>query len=79
MSGPRAEIEPDLALLERRNLRDLGGLPTRDHGHEVAPRGFFRSSAACRFEADEQRALSRLKPRSAIDLRMRAQLLTRQR
>jgi protein-tyrosine phosphatase len=35
----------------------------------VTPGRFFRSSAPCRFAADEQRALTRLKLRSAIDLR----------
>jgi protein-tyrosine phosphatase len=55
-------------LFGRRNLRDLGGLPTRD-GLVVRPGRFFRSSALARFDSDEQRALNALRLHTVIDLR----------
>jgi len=71
MSGARLpeELDADTILLERGNLRDLGGLPTRRGGLVVAPRRFFRSSAPGRFDPAQQRALNRMNLRSAIDLR----------
>lgn len=63
---------PD-ALLQHRNLRDLGGLATRRRGSVVAPGRFFRSSSPSRFELEEQRALSSLGLRSIVDLRTSAE------
>jgi protein-tyrosine phosphatase len=60
------------ALLQRRNLRDLGGLPARD-GLVIAPRRLFRSSAPSHFDADERRELGSLGLRCAIDLRTTAE------
>jgi protein-tyrosine phosphatase len=55
-------------ILQRRNLRDLGGLRARD-GLVVAPGRLFRSSAPSHFEASERRELGLLGVRCAIDLR----------
>jgi protein-tyrosine phosphatase len=60
-------------LLWRRNLRDLGGLPTQD-GLVVSLRRLFRSSSPSLFDAEEQRELLSLNLRGAIDLRTSAEL-----
>jgi len=61
--------ERDLALLGIRNLRDLGGLPTRG-GASIAAGRIFRGSAPSRFECHEREAIGRLNLRSVFDLRM---------
>jgi len=63
------EMGAGLALLRGRNLRDLGGLPTRELGLVIKPRCFFRGSTPSGFALDEWRALTSLNLRSAIDLR----------
>jgi protein-tyrosine phosphatase len=60
------------ALLERRNLRDLGGLPTRD-GLVVVAGHLFRSSSPSHFDADERRELGSLGLCTVIDLRTTAE------
>ena len=74
MDGLLAEAPRDTArtLLQRRNLRDLGGLPTRN-GLVVRPRRLFRSSSPALFNKDEQRELLSLELRGAIDLRTTAE------
>lgn len=52
-----------------RNLRDLGGLATRNGELVVRPCRLFRSSSPAGFAVDEQRALAALALRSAVDLR----------
>jgi len=71
MSGERLpdDTDSDAVLLGRGNLRDLGGLRTRCGRLVVAPRRFFRSSAPSRFDLEQQRALTRMNLRIAIDLR----------
>lgn len=70
----REETTISVASLVRRNLRDLGGLPTRKPGVVVKRGHLFRSSALSAFEPDEQRALVSLKISRAIDLRTRAEV-----
>lgn len=60
--------------LVKRNLRDLGGLPTREPGVFVKPGHFFRSSALSAFDLDEHRALVALDLGRAIDLRTHGEL-----
>jgi protein-tyrosine phosphatase len=59
-------------MQRQRNLRDLGGPPTRN-GLVVAMRRLFRSSSPSHFDADEQRELVSLGLRCAIDLRTTAE------
>ena len=65
---------PNVTLLRSRNFRDLGGLPTRGLGLCVRPACLFRSSVPSAFEPDQWRALTSLKVRTAIDLRMDAEV-----
>jgi protein-tyrosine phosphatase len=60
--------------LRHRNLRDLGGLPTRDPTLVVRSGRFFRSSSPSRFDADEQRALGSLELQNLVDLRTTAEV-----
>ncbi|MCE9605474.1 MAG: tyrosine-protein phosphatase [Planctomycetia bacterium] len=64
-----AAHDDETSLLRLRNLRDLGGLPTRTSKLVVRPRCFFRSSSPSRFTPAEQRALASLRLRCVIDLR----------
>ena len=61
--------ETHAAVLKQRNLRDLGGLPTRDPSLVVHPGRFFRSSSPSGFNSDERRAFAALSPRLTVDLR----------
>jgi protein-tyrosine phosphatase len=56
------------ALIHLRNLRDVGGLLTRD-GLVVGSSRLYRSSSPSLFTATEQQALASLALRTAIDLR----------
>lgn len=55
--------------LRRRNFRDLGELPTRTTSVVVRSGYFHRSSAPTHFNVDEQRVLTSLGLRRALDLR----------
>jgi protein-tyrosine phosphatase len=63
-----------VTALRRRNFRDLGGLPTRTAGVVVRSGYFHRSSALTHFNVDEQRALTSLGLRRALDLRSSAEV-----
>jgi protein-tyrosine phosphatase len=71
-SAAEAIASPDgnrCELQRLRNLRDLGGLPTRSGEQMVKPRSVFRSSSPAGFAPDERRALAALALRTAVDLR----------
>jgi protein-tyrosine phosphatase len=65
----------ELALLDYRNLRDMGG--HKAPGERVIARGrIFRGSSPARFEAPEHQALLSLRLRSVIDLRTTEEVLS---
>jgi protein-tyrosine phosphatase len=62
----------DVALLRARNIRDLGGLPTRG-SLVIAPGRFFRGSDPSQLGRAERLTLARLNLRSVVDLRTQAE------
>ena len=69
----QAPRDREAALLRRRNVRDLGGLPARS-GLVFGPRRVFRGSDPSRFEPEEHDALTSLNLRSIVDLRATAEM-----
>lgn len=66
----RSPNDTDATRLAQRNLRELGGLPTRDGANVIASRLLFRGSTPSRFDSNDLGSLRSLDLRRVIDLRM---------